>query len=279
MKCAACGSALPDSSKFCPACGAKVVSGRTLNEGSHTRQEIWEGSVRKCPQCGAVLESFAAYCPACGYELRDVGISDAVRAFSSEYADASTTKKRIALIKSYPVPNAREDLLEFMILAKSGIEDATDAKERAAWIAKGRQCIEKGRMLLKDHDLAQLESMGDEINKALARWLALKALAPAIGIILAIVSACIDISGGNASFLEIIALIVVFYSSCALSASGDMVLSVIACAACALCLGVGSAMDALGGNGSVIILFSGLALIISLVLLVRNSVRGFREKE
>lgn len=172
--CSKCGVKLGDGAKFCQKCGSPTQGGYTY---TNQRQQEYAGKVYKCPECGEVLKSFEINCPACGFELRGTKASGAVREFARkleaiesrrEYekphglfarAEAlqrigKTDEQKISLIKSFAVPNTKEDMLEFMILATSSINlnayDTTNTyvskseKElNAAWLSKVQQVYEK----------------------------------------------------------------------------------------------------------------------------------------
>ena len=77
--CTGCGRKLPDTAKFCPACGGQTAS-RETNTSSQRQQE-YLGKVKKCPNCGETLKSFEAICPACGHELNSSKVSDSLDSF------------------------------------------------------------------------------------------------------------------------------------------------------------------------------------------------------
>ena len=60
MYCSKCGSIVPDTSKFCPGCGAKVI---TSQAGV---AQVQQKSVPFCPKCGAKVPSGAKFCASCG---------------------------------------------------------------------------------------------------------------------------------------------------------------------------------------------------------------------
>lgn len=161
------------------------------------RETVYEGYIHKCPNCGEILESFVINCPACGYEIRDTKAADSVREFSEKIAqiesrempafqerksvmkivfgrdfkgtdEAEVAKKQFEtqkqqekanLIINYPLPNTKEDILEFIILASSNIDtrhDITDAVT-VAWISKFEQIYQKAIISVKDKsDLAKV---------------------------------------------------------------------------------------------------------------------------
>ena len=142
--CVNCGTETVPNAKFCQKCGHPTG---TQNDNS-TRKQEFAGKIYKCPNCGEVLKAFEINCPACGHELRGAKASSAVKEFAlkleaiesrREYekprglfavAEAQqrvskTDEQKISLIKSFSVPNSKEDMLEFMILATSSMNMKT----------------------------------------------------------------------------------------------------------------------------------------------------------
>ncbi|MDE7396614.1 MAG: zinc ribbon domain-containing protein [Muribaculum sp.] len=76
-----------------------------------------EGKVYLCPNCGANLGAFESTCPECGHEIRDNVASNSVRSFADKYMNASDTALQAKIVEAFPVPNNKEDLLEFMSMA------------------------------------------------------------------------------------------------------------------------------------------------------------------
>lgn len=192
--CSNCGTKLNDGARFCQGCGAPV---NTTSAGGYARREFeYAGKIIKCPNCGESLASFHVKCPSCGHEIREAKVSSVVKEFASklemieaqpdpkkkgfirnklEDASATITEKeqrKIELIRSFPVPNTKEDMLEFMILATSCISyDLYDSfksetvprgqKEvNAAWFSKVQQVYEKAkRSNDADDTYAQIDSL------------------------------------------------------------------------------------------------------------------------
>lgn len=88
-----------------------------LDEKNASVQSSKEGRVHICPNCGSNLPGMVANCPECGHEIRDNKASDSVRKFSDRYMKAATEEQQANLIEAFPVPNNKEDLLEFMAMA------------------------------------------------------------------------------------------------------------------------------------------------------------------
>lgn len=143
--CTNCGKELAVGAKFCANCGA--ASGAPDNT---RRNSVYDGEMHKCPSCGELLKSFTANCPVCGFELRGTKSSHMVTSFAERLENAKSEEHRISLIRSFPVPNTKEDILEFMILASSNFDTKMDKATADAWFAKVEQCYQKGALLFKD---------------------------------------------------------------------------------------------------------------------------------
>lgn len=103
---------------------------------------------RYCPGCGAPVRSSDYVCPYCNTELRRAAPDNSVQIFARkmeelerqreyekpasnlfEIVDTSskipkTDEQKISLIKSYPVPDTEEGMLEFMTMAASNMKTA-----------------------------------------------------------------------------------------------------------------------------------------------------------
>ncbi|SEH50681.1 Double zinc ribbon [Ruminococcus flavefaciens] len=158
--CMNCGKKLPDGAKFCFECGTRFGS---VNQ--QPRIQIFEGVVHKCPNCGEVVSSFEVNCSLCGYEFRDTRVSSALDSFSSQLQSLETEKEKIDFIKSFPIPNNKEDILSFMNYAKSNfdteyyashldVEDISDA-----WLAIIERCYQQAKYTLRGtSDLRDIKS-------------------------------------------------------------------------------------------------------------------------
>lgn len=170
--CLDCGASLSRSTKFCPECGAKV--GQSSPPPGAQADVVYDGKIHKCKNCGEVLKAFETVCPSCGYELRDVYASATVRAFAEKMEELqknsnySTKGKIINLIRTFPIPNTKEDLFEFIILAGSNIREDRYNSELPkykreisdAWNAKFEQAYNKARVAFGDDpDFLQLKEI------------------------------------------------------------------------------------------------------------------------
>lgn len=145
------------------------------------------GDVKKCPACGAIVESFTTRCADCGYEFRNVEANTTITALFKKlesldsqkkgglfgFSDENIDAQKISIIKTFPIPNTKEDLLEFLSMAaplgkKKSIfsDDDEDPAIRSAWRDKCAQVIMKARFSMKDdHTLmAEIESYAKELK-------------------------------------------------------------------------------------------------------------------
>jgi RNA polymerase subunit RPABC4/transcription elongation factor Spt4 len=182
--CANCGTKLEDGARFCPSCG-------TPAGGVAPKPAVEKvGSIRKCPACGAEVPVMAAICPSCGHEFSGVKVSDTVQVFFEKLQEITSDKQKISFIESFPVPNAKEDILEFIIMASSRFKPMgvlptlkvwyfrllsfgiwpgpIENKYNKAWETKIKQAYEKGKIAFAGdkNSLAQVEAIVQEVDKA-----------------------------------------------------------------------------------------------------------------
>ena len=145
------------------------------------------GDIKKCPACGAVLQSFTTKCPDCGFEFRNVEANSKEDAegllgglgkfyadsFASSFGGTKDTRKKKAIIQNFPIPNTKEDILEFLTLAvplakKPGIfdQDQTKREMYPVWKAKCEQIIMKAKFSMKDDPktLAEILEYGKQLG-------------------------------------------------------------------------------------------------------------------
>ena len=138
--CINCGQELADGAKFCANCG-KAVN----NDSTTQRKTVYDGELHKCPNCGELLNSFVTNCPTCGYELRSIKTNSPVNELAKKIERTSSVNEKIELITNFYVPNTKEDIYDFFILAVSNLED-TYYDTDDAWRAKLEQTYHKARI-------------------------------------------------------------------------------------------------------------------------------------
>ena len=196
------GKQLPDGAKFCLECGTKL--GDIETEQTTKRKTTYEGTVYKCPNCGDILDAYESVCETCGYERRGTKATNSVQELSRKLQEiestrppktfvsfikhamnsnklAKTDEQKIDLIKNFAVPNSKEDILEFAVLALSNIdpdafsslknENIHDAANKAisiAWMAKFEQVYQKGILLCgQTEELLNIQQMYLKKKKAI----------------------------------------------------------------------------------------------------------------
>jgi hypothetical protein len=160
-------------------------------EASKPKQKVKAGNIITCPACGATVDSFTSKCIDCGHEYRNTNAvssaqklsillneaSDNIRKAKEELQLSGVNKynshlfnplniaKEIhtvqaTIISSFPVPNTKEDLLEFISLTDAEAKKKTnkisgyifDGSDMIinAWLSKREQIINKSRIIFKD---------------------------------------------------------------------------------------------------------------------------------
>ena len=171
-----------------------------LGGNSTERKTVYEGYIHKCPSCGEVLDAFTTMCPSCGHEIRDVKSSTTVRelalklerisaqkmpAFEEkksvmkmifgkdfkeedeaekalERFEAQKAQEKASLIINFSIPNTKEDIMEFMILAASNInvKKVVHDDVTKVWITKLDQVYQKAKISMSGHpDFPQIENI------------------------------------------------------------------------------------------------------------------------
>lgn len=164
--CINCGQELADGAKFCANCGTAVSD----TNSNTKRKMVYDGEVHKCPQCGEVLDSFVAVCPSCGYELRGSSTTSAVKEFASKLDNVTTEYQKENIIRNFPIPNTKEDIFEFMILASSNIDEHPNKEVFKAWIAKFEQCYQKAKLSFgQENDFVKIQAIYEKTQNTIKR--------------------------------------------------------------------------------------------------------------
>ncbi len=220
--CSECGEPLGNGMKFCPNCGKPVTARTgipveaapsangpvqsappTPKRAPKQREEVWSGAIHKCPNCGQVLDAFEATCPSCGHELRGaVGATSLATLFSqlqmlnsmpdgrerhgffSRVARITprSADQAASLIRAFPIPNTKEDLIEFIVISASNVNEdtfndfkaatfsPTEAAMSRAWAAKLEQAYQKAQITIcNDPDFADVKTLYEKKTKRI-KW-------------------------------------------------------------------------------------------------------------
>lgn len=160
--CTNCGKQLNDDAKFCDTCGAPVsgtqtppIPGTNENVGDDTkRKEVFVGVKRKCPVCGAEVSAFALTCPN-GHELSGISVSKTSKDFQEGLIKYEGNEER-DFVASFPIPNEREELGNFMLMVasilKQDMQNGADQMRVSSFRSKFDEIKSKVYMMLKADD-------------------------------------------------------------------------------------------------------------------------------
>ena len=85
-------------------------------------------------------------------------------------ANAASDEQLATIIRSFPVPNTKEDIFEFLILASSNITGNTQQNICDAWEVKFKQVEQKAKLALTaDADKAKFNELYEQAKKKLTR--------------------------------------------------------------------------------------------------------------
>lgn len=163
------------------------------------------GDVRKCPACGAISQSFQTKCSDCSHEFSNIGANvsigklfEMLNACESDRKEQSTsvfgamgslmaqnlggsdkvTEKKKSIISGFPIPNTKDDILEFLSTAipnakqkgnmftKQQPENKSHNDLAPTWKSKCEQIIMKAKFSMKDDKktLEEIMAYGNELG-------------------------------------------------------------------------------------------------------------------
>ncbi len=200
--CPNCGTKLVNGDVFCGNCGKRIEAAAapcepvfsqapTEESESPTKETKPKSGITRCPACGEIVDKNAVICPSCGFGIRDV--ADGSIALLSQKLDlieskrpqkrkkdendtiSATDERKISLIRSWPIPNSKDDLIEFAAMASGNCiaspklgNDRIAAEDALAdaWRSKFDQAYAKAEHLFGDSDeFALLMDLKTDIQK------------------------------------------------------------------------------------------------------------------
>jgi hypothetical protein len=147
------------------------------------------GDVKKCPACGSIAQSFQTKCSDCGHEFSNIGANvsigklfEMLNACENDRKEASNsitgafgslmaqglgqgdkvTEKKKSIISGFPIPNTKDDILEFLSIAipnakqkgnmftKQQPENKSHNDLVPTWKSKCEQIIMKAKFSMKE---------------------------------------------------------------------------------------------------------------------------------
>ncbi len=117
------------------------------------------GELQHCPHCGAVVSESAAICPNCGYEFSEINANSSSLVLATLLASLDSDKEKCQAIETFPIPNSKVDLLEFVTSLKPRIKNI-DSPLADAYMIKYQELIEKIKVSFPNDK--QLKPFADE---------------------------------------------------------------------------------------------------------------------
>lgn len=141
--CPNCGTKLVNGDVFCGNCGKRIEAAATPCEPvfsqapteeteSPTKETKPKSGITRCPACGEIVDKNAVICPSCGFGIRDVADGSIAlllqkldlieskrpqKRNSDSRTTTATDERKISLIRSWPIPTNKDDLIEFAAMA------------------------------------------------------------------------------------------------------------------------------------------------------------------
>lgn len=198
--CPNCGTKLVDGDVFCGNCGKRIEAAAapcepvfsqapTGESESPTKETKPKSGITRCPACGEIVDKNAVICPSCGFGIRDVADGSIAllsqkldlieskrpqKRNSDSHTTTATDERKISLIRSWPIPTNKDDLIEFAAMASGNcIAPPNDYMYRTAedaladaWRSKFDQAYAKAEHLFGDsEDFALLEELKTGIQR------------------------------------------------------------------------------------------------------------------
>jgi hypothetical protein len=147
-------------------------------EASKPKQKEKVGNIKTCPACGASVNSLELNCLACGHEYVNKKSNSNLQDFLSKFenisksanndlkfgtahiAQQNTIQAKSELIQNYPIPNNKEDLMEFLAYCISKGQDYSynsyfgilAGNLSGSWRMKSKEIIDWSKTILRNDE-------------------------------------------------------------------------------------------------------------------------------
>ena len=172
MFCSRCGAENSDDAAFCSGCGNSLSAQAAPPTPEPTQVKV--GKIRKCPACGASVNAFETACSACRHEFSGLEASRTIQALFKEIQDieilyavsdpAEIARQKSALIRGYPIPNSRDELLELLYFIQPKLTDVSyDDPNYNDWSVKFSEVVLRAKAAYKNDSkkLAEIQEIED----------------------------------------------------------------------------------------------------------------------
>ncbi len=182
MFCSKCGNKNSDNAEFCTGCGTQIST--NIKESNSSKF----GNLRKCPACNAPVSAFSTTCTDCGHEFSGIEASKTIKALyealdsigkeresiqlsgiltslasledKDKYRDNVIQKRCAAVIRDFPIPNSRDELLELIHFIHPKVtEEARNSPNYDDWKMKFGEVLTRAKTAFKN-DRAIIEQIG-----------------------------------------------------------------------------------------------------------------------
>ena len=174
MFCSRCGAENADDAAFCSGCGNSLSAQAPPPTPEPTQVKM--GKIRKCPACGTSVNAFDTACSACRHEFSDIEASRTIQSLYEKLqavdyaADANdndfVASRRAAIIRDYPIPNSRDELLELLYFIQPKLTDLSyDDPNYNDWSVKFSEVLMRAKSAYKNDskklvEIAEIEERG-----------------------------------------------------------------------------------------------------------------------
>lgn len=111
------------------------------------------GDVRKCPSCGAILPALSGSCPECGCEFSCIGANLSFKKLADLLVNEQSKSKRELIIRTFPIPNTKDDLFEFIISMRADVlDDESGLHTNSIYYEKYVECLGKVKVLFPNDE-------------------------------------------------------------------------------------------------------------------------------